>query len=354
MTAVTHCPERIDEVAEWLRDGAAAGRRVRLVGGGSRQHERAPIADGVARLDLSRLDRIVRLDPGDQTCTVECGLSRAHLDEALAEHELELPCLGDGTIGGLFAADPFGPAGAPPAQSPRSLLLGLDAALADGQPFKSGARVVKSVAGFDLHKLFVGSHGRLFVALRLHLRLKPRPRAMRWFCNEGLDATAALALLDALRAAAVPPDVLALRRERGGSCTLFGRAAGRPTVVEPLLREHDLQIVDQPIDCTPPLPSGDAELLAGAAAPSQLPQVLALLPDAASLTWFGGGRFHLSLDDPASSDRALTALEACGAAATVRAASRPDRLQRGTPRDRAAERIAEGLRQALDPDGLLS
>ena len=124
MNAAPHCPERIDEVAEWLRDGAAAGRRVRLVGGGSRQHERAPIADGVARLDLSRLDRIVRLDPGDQTCTVECGLSRAHLDEALAEHELELPCLGDGTIGGLFAADPFGPAGAPPAQSPRSLLLG--------------------------------------------------------------------------------------------------------------------------------------------------------------------------------------------------------------------------------------
>jgi FAD/FMN-containing dehydrogenase len=96
--------------------------RVRLVGTGSRQ-TRLPEPAGATRVQLSRLDAIVRLDGPDQTCTVETGVPRPALDAALQPLGLELPCPGSGTIGGLFASDPIGAATAG-GQSPRTLLLG--------------------------------------------------------------------------------------------------------------------------------------------------------------------------------------------------------------------------------------
>ena len=176
--------------------------RVRLGGGGSRQ-DRLREAGAALRVQLTAMASIVRLDAPDQTCTVDCGVPRALLDAELARVGLELPCAGGGTIGGLFASDAIGAttAGGP---SPRTLLLGCDGMLADGTPFRSGARVVKSVAGFDVHRLLIGSRGLLFAATRLHLRLAPRPRAQQWFHAGHLDRTAALELVRQLRALAVP------------------------------------------------------------------------------------------------------------------------------------------------------
>ena len=183
-----------------------------MAGTGS-QVDTLPSKSDATKLDLSERNQIIRLDPGDQTCTVEGGVLRSQLDAALAEHDLELPCLGSGTIAGIFASDPFGPAG-PGSIGPRNLLLGIDAMLADGTTFKSGAPVVKSVAGFDVHKLFVGSRGRLFLAMQMHLRLKPRPRSEQWFANRLLTMDEAIALLHALRDEAQPPTTLALLGSR--------------------------------------------------------------------------------------------------------------------------------------------
>ena len=331
----------------------AATGPVRIVGSGSRARHLPARADATA-LDLSDLREIVRLDHGDQTCTVECGVPLATLDAALREHDLELPCLGggtaEGTVGGLFACDPFGP-GNEGGQSPRSLLLGLDAVLADGTVFKAGARVVKSVAGFDVHKLFVGSQGRLFVAARLHLRLKPRPRAEQWFTNDDLDEAAAFRLLHALRQEPLPLPVLQLRRDSDGSHAVMGRAAGRAGYVTGMVQRHGLHSVSAPTSFhLDPPPRG--ELLTGLAVPSALPELLRAVPATATFTWLGGGRFQVALPDPGASDRLLAALPNVPASGVLAVAT-GERHGRGTPIDPGQARLADALKIALDPDGTL-
>ncbi|MFK7740835.1 MAG: FAD-binding oxidoreductase [Planctomycetota bacterium] len=365
-------PTCADEVDGWLRSRRESrpGAKVRIVGCGSRQHEREPLPAETAPLDLSGLDTIVRLDAGDQTCTVEAGVTRAALDQALAEHQLELPCLGSGSLGGLFASDPIGPASIA-GQSPRSLLLGLDGALADGTPFRSGAKVVKSVAGFDVHKLFVGSHGRLFVAKRLHLRLKPAPRARRWFASVPLGRAPALAQTHALRSLPIPPDVLALERSRDASFRIVGQMSGRERTVDSVLREHGLTAMasderqrEEHLLSSARIRSNASaatgagtppEEIDGGATPSQLELLLATIDQHAPdmpVRWFAGCRFRAASGNAATSDRLLEAWHKLGIVAQVRASEDASRLGRSTPTDAGQLHLTSRLKEALDPDGI--
>jgi FAD/FMN-containing dehydrogenase len=339
-------PRSVAEVDELLRSRPG---RVRLVGGGSRQDRRPDPGDAV-QLDLAGLTAIVRLDAPDQTCTVECGVRRDELDRELARCGLELPCPGGGTVGGLFASDPIG-AAAPGGASPRSLLLGMEAVLADGTPFRCGARVVKSVAGFDVHKLLVGSSGRLFAATRLHLRLKPRPRAEQWFAVDELEPARAMALLTSLRQQASPPAALQLQANAGGAGSIRGRIAGRERFVAEQLRHHGLPASERCwLDHVPMRAGG--EVLTGVVLPSALPSLLAKLPPAAQLLWHGGGRCEVALPNAAATDTMLTTLADMQVPACI---VRGDaaRRGRGTPVDAGLQRLDAGLQRALDPHGIL-
>ena len=342
-------PTSVAELEQLLRSRPGP---LRVVGSGSRQH-RLPATDTAAPLQLTNLRQIVRLDGPDQTCTVETGVTRAQLDDALAPLGLELPCPGDGTIGGLFASDPIGAAAAG-GQSPRTLLLGCEAMLACGTPFRSGARVVKSVAGFDVHKLLVGSEGRLFVATRLHLRLKPRPRATAWFTVTDLEPTAACALLTKLRGQTLPPTALQLLRSGGGACTVHGRLAGRPSFVQSNLRELGLpETAAAWCNHLPPptKPTTTGEVLAGQILPSALPRLLAIAPELPCL-WHGGGRFELATPDAATSDQVLSTLQDLNGNAVV-VLGDPMRRGRGTATDPGRQQLIDRLKQSLDPHGIL-
>ncbi|MBL8754263.1 MAG: FAD-binding oxidoreductase [Planctomycetes bacterium] len=345
-TAKTFVADDTAAVATFLGTRPA---RVRVRSGGSRQL-RLPEPGDATVLDLSRLTAIVRLDGPDQTCTVECGLPRADLDAALATCGLELPCPGGGTLGGLFASDPIGAStfGGP---SPRSLLLGMDAVLADGTPFKSGARVVKSVAGFDVHKLLVGSEGRLFVATRLHLRLKPAPRCVQWFCRTGLDVAAAIDCLRKLQQEPVPPAAVQLVRAPDGSCAVQGRFAGRAAFVAEMLRRHGLP-ESAPCWRDHLDPPTHGEVVGGATLVGALPVLSSHLPANASLLWQGGGRFEAALPDAISADAFLHTC-ANGGVSTLVVHGAPERRGHGTLRDDGHQRLQDGLRRALDPHGIL-
>jgi FAD/FMN-containing dehydrogenase len=339
-------PGSTAELAELLRTRPG---RVRLLGGGSRQDTLPPPPAGTLPVRLDGLRRIVRLDAADQTCVVECGVRVEQLADALRPHGLELPCGGSGTLGGLFASDPCGAltfAG----PSPRSLLLGLDGLLADGTAFRSGARVVKSVAGFDVHGLLVGSRGRLFVATQLFLRLRARARASRWFAQRGLEPGPALALVTALRRLPVAPAVVQLQREHG-AFTVCGRVDGRPAWVDATTRALGLTDAESPWRERLDAPAG-VEVLCGNALPSALPALLAALPDGAPMLWHGGGRFLAAIPDAVTADAVLDVCARIGVAACVERGA-PARRGTGTPIDAGQQRIADGLRNALDPDGVL-
>ena len=89
------------------------------------------------------------------------------------------PALGGGaTVGGVMAANDSGPL-RHRYGSMRDLVVGTTVALSDGTLARSGGKVIKNVAGYDLGKLFCGSLGTLGLIVRVAVRLHPLPPAPR-------------------------------------------------------------------------------------------------------------------------------------------------------------------------------
>jgi glycolate oxidase FAD binding subunit len=123
---------------------------------------------------------VIEHEPGDLTCTVSAGVPLSELQEVLARGgqmlALDPPGAAGMTVGEAFAAAAFGPR-AHRYGLPRDLVLGVTVRLADGTVARGGGRVVKTVAGYDVPKLFTGAGGRLGEILELTLRLHPIPAA---------------------------------------------------------------------------------------------------------------------------------------------------------------------------------
>ncbi len=334
-----------------LREALASFDAVRLAGTGSAQSRVPAPDDEVAVVSLAGMARILRLEADDLTCSVEAGVLRADLDSELEERGLWLPCGGGGTLGGLFAADEIGPLG--PAQpEPRSLLLGMTAMLAEGKRFRSGARVVKNVAGFDLQKLFVGSRGRLFAVTELHLKLRPRPRAMLHFLNGDLSREEALDLAARLRREPTRPASLIV--EGNESLAVSGTLAGNPSHLDRLAKQFGLvRIADAPAsrreqdDVEADL---TREVVRGQIRFRRVVNLLAKLPSTAEFR-FAGERFEIYLDKD-KTDELLADLPSCGAAGEITEGV-ATRRGIGTTGDPNSARLAAGLKAALDPRGVL-
>jgi FAD/FMN-containing dehydrogenase len=336
-----------NELAALLRGTHA--HAVRLCGAASSLTRLPPPKDPVCLVSTARMDKIVRLEPDDLTCSVEPGVTRAQLDAALAPHGLVLPCPGHGTLGGLLARGEHQPL-SPSGLSARHVVLGLEGVLCDGTPFKTGARVVKSVAGYDVHRAFVGSRGRLFAATLFHLKLRPAPAARLGFA-QACSAAAAVARFRELRLLAAPPSELFLRRERDGSFVVRGVIEGAREFVDGQSRALGLSA--PPSESPPDITCAPGEeLVDGVVQPSAAARLLALLPAHAPVQVTGTGQFQAALH-PAATDACLAALTAlpggcgeilCGAAS---------RRGRATPLDPGAAQLEVALRHAFDPRGLL-
>ena len=182
-------PSSQAEAADVLRTATAQGLHVRPRGGGTKLGWGRPSAEPGVELSTGGLDRIVEHNEGDLTAVLEAGVPVAGAQEAFAGAGQMLaldPPLGpaaEATIGGLVASADSGPRrhryGAV-----RDLVLGATVALSDGTVARSGGKVIKNVAGYDLAKLFSGSFGTLGLILQVAVRLHPRPET---------TATAALA-----------------------------------------------------------------------------------------------------------------------------------------------------------------
>lgn len=129
-------------------------------------------------LDLRRLDAVVEHNPDDLTISVQAGMTAGALAARLAPHRQTLPLDPPGwsarTLGGIAATQASGPLRMRYGTM-RDLLLGVRFAQADGVLTWGGARVVKSVTGYDVPKLMVGAFGTLGVLAELTLRLHPLP-----------------------------------------------------------------------------------------------------------------------------------------------------------------------------------
>ena len=171
-------PGSADEVAACLKLCAEAGLAVVPAGNMTWLDSGNPLRRADVVLSLARMRRVIDYSPPDLTATVEAGLTLREFNTLASESRqwlpLDPPGLTSATLGAIAACNSSG-ALRLGFGTPRDYVIGLKLAHADGTQSKSGGRVVKNVAGYDMNKLYVGSYGTLAIITELTLKLRPLP-----------------------------------------------------------------------------------------------------------------------------------------------------------------------------------
>jgi glycolate oxidase FAD binding subunit len=187
-------PRTVADVAEALRTASRDGTRVAVVGG--RRHlDKGNPAEVDAELWTTQLDQVVAYDPAEMLVVVQAGMRCGALAELLAQHGQEWPAdaPADATVGGVIASG---------SSSARRMRVGairdtvveMELVTGDGRVVHSGARTVKNVTGYDVHRLMTGSLGTLGVITQVALKVRPVPERRRTLRVTGdIEVAAAIA-----------------------------------------------------------------------------------------------------------------------------------------------------------------
>ncbi len=219
-------PSGTDQAGALLR--AAADRDLAVVprGSGSRLGWGPPPSRCDLIVDMTRMDAVLEHAAGDLVARLQAGARMGEVSALLAAagQEIALDVPAGSTAGGVVASGLAGPRRLRYG-SPRDLLIGITVVRADGTVARSGGKVVKNVAGYDLGKLLSGSAGTLGLITEATFRLHPLPAARLFVTAEFVAVTVGC---NAVAAAANSPLV--------ASAVELGRAApGGPLQVAVLL-----------------------------------------------------------------------------------------------------------------------
>ena len=196
-------PGSTEEAAAVMQVAAEHELAVVARGTGSRLSWGTPAARCDLVVDMSRMAGVVEHSHGDLVARVQAGALMRDVQATLAQagQEIALDLPADASVGGIVASGLAGPRRLRYG-TPRDLLIGITIVRADGTIAKSGGKVVKNVAGYDLGKLFAGSAGPLGLLTEATFRLHPLPAARAYVTAEYIAVSVAC---DAVAAAANSP-----------------------------------------------------------------------------------------------------------------------------------------------------
>ena len=171
-------PDTAEQVSEIMKLANRKGIPVIPRGSGTGLSGMAVPQRGGVVLDLSHMNKILKISIEDRLAVVQPGVVYETLERALAPHGFFFPpdpasgkvC----TLGGNVATNAGGVKGAKYGTT-RDYVLGLQVVLPDGRIMRTGSKAIKSVSGYDLTRLFVGSEGTLGVVTEITLKINPKP-----------------------------------------------------------------------------------------------------------------------------------------------------------------------------------
>lgn len=276
-------PKDTHEVAAIMGFADHHGLKVRPTGG------RTKLTWGVAaepqiEISLQRLNCVVDHPWQDLTCTVQAGCTWETLQQTLARHgqfvALDPLWPSTATVGGICATNDSG-ALRHRYGSLRDQVLGMTIVLADGTIARTGGRVVKNVAGYDLPKLMVGSLGTLAVITEVTFRLYALPRYAQSFTVAAESAKKLAPLMQEIRDSHLATQALQLRSATSGFA-LDIQLNAHPEAKQEAMLELMCRRNDLPLASVSPAPSprealfhADAVVVKG----TMLPQDVASFAD---------------------------------------------------------------------------
>lgn len=235
-------PRTLREASKTITTIAAEGAAITIRGAGTKQLRPPHPYDIDVVLDSTRCTGVVDHTPADLTVTVAAGTTFAELQDSLRRSgqffPSDPPFAAQTTIGGMLSSRVAG-ALRQRYGAPRDNVLGMRVCLSDGSIAFTGSKVVKSVAGYDIPKLFVGAWGTLGFIGDVTLKVAPLPREERGVvasfarCEDACDAALQVASSPLFPLATTLHDLASANRIRGlsgahpkASWTLIVRCGG--------------------------------------------------------------------------------------------------------------------------------
>jgi glycolate oxidase FAD binding subunit len=358
-------PADESEVASVLSTATSRGLAVVARGGGTKLGWGSPPERCDVVLSTSRLAGIVDHEPADLVCVVRAGTPLGVVQDTLAGAPgfrqrlmLDPPHDQAATIGGVVATAASGPLRTRFGTA-RDLVIGASFVLSDGTVGRSGGKVVKNVAGFDVAKLLVGSLGTLAVITEVAFRLHPLPEASRTVVLESRSASDLCGFASRVGRLQVTPSLVDIHWPQGVAVARFDSSeAGAGLQADRVVRDVGGRILSD-AEATALYASlagspwnGEGTVCAVAVLPSRTLELLSSLSatcDALALCpLLGTGEVRVAAD---ALGTVVDVVRAAGGRLVVR---RGDAPSAGTVDDAVALELMRSVKLQLDPARTLS